>query len=77
MIGGEGLAWEMLYFLKVVIPFQSIMECRVNWDKHERNISEAFQRLRKDEHFYDVTLASEEHQFQAHRVVLSGGSSFF
>ena len=49
----------------------------MKWDKHERNISEAFQSLRKDEHFCDVTLACGDHQFQAHKVVLSAGSSFF
>jgi len=49
----------------------------VNWDMHERNISEAFHSLRKDEHFCDVTLACGHLQFQAHKVVLSTGSSFF
>ena len=37
----------------------------------------AFNSLRKDEHFSDVTLACENRQFQAHKVVLSAGSSFF
>ena len=50
---------------------------RINWDRHGTNISEAFRSLRKDEHLSDVTLACEEHQFQAHKVVLSAGSSFF
>jgi len=50
----------------------------VNWDAHQRNISEAFHSLRKDEHFCDVTLACGHcSQFQAHKVVLSAGSSFF
>jgi len=49
----------------------------VNWDKHEGNISEAFHSLRREEHFCDVTLACEDLQFQAHKVVLSAGSSFF
>ena len=50
---------------------------RINWDRHGTNISEAFRSLRKDEHLSDVTLACEEHQFQAHKVVLSAGSTFF
>ena len=50
---------------------------RLNWDKHEINITMAFNSLRKDEHFSDVTLACENRQFQAHKVVLSAGSSFF
>ena len=43
---------------------------RLDWDKHEKVISEAFSSLRKDEHFSDVTLVCEERQFQAHKVVL-------
>ena len=43
---------------------------QLNWDAHEKNISEAFNSLRKDEHFCDVTLVCEERQFQAHKVVL-------
>jgi len=50
---------------------------QLNWDKHEKNISEAFFSLRKDEHFCDVTLACEDRQFQAHKVVLSAGSPLF
>ena len=53
------------------------MDYHVNWDAHERNISEAFHSLRKDEHFCDVTLACEDRQFQAHKVVVSASSSFF
>ena len=53
------------------------MEYLLNWDKHGRSISEAFQSLRHDEHLCDVTLACEGLQFQAHKVVLSAGSSFF
>ena len=48
---------------------------RLNWDKHEINITMAFNSLRKDEHFSDVTLACENRQFQAHKVVLSESSS--
>ena len=52
-----------------MILFQT-MEYHVKWDKHERNIGEAFQSLRHDEHLCDVTLACEGLQFQAHKVVL-------
>ena len=47
---------------------------QLNWDAHEKNISEAFNSLRKDEHFCDVTLVCEERQFQAHKVVLLAGN---
>ena len=53
------------------------MDYHVRWEKHERNISDAFNSLRNDEHFCDVVLACEGRQFQAHKVVLSAGSSFF
>ena len=53
------------------------MEYHLNWDKHKKNISEAFQSLRHDEHLCDITLACEGLQLQAHKVVLSAGSSFF
>ena len=59
-----------------VMLFQT-MEYHVKWDKHERSISEAFRSLRHDEHLCDVTLACGDRQFQAHKVVLSAGSSFF
>ena len=49
----------------------------MNWDKHVINTSMAFKSLRKDEHFSDVSLACEDGQFQAHKIVLSAGSSFF
>ena len=49
----------------------------MNWDKHQINISLDFSSLRKDKHFNDVTLACENRQFQAHKVVLSASSTFF
>jgi len=56
----------------------------VKWDKHEQNMIEAFQRQRKEGHpceldfDFDLTLACEDHQLlQAHKIVLSAGSSFF
>ena len=54
-----------------------IEKFRLSWDNHKKNVGEAFVVLRKDKHFCDVTLACEDHQFQAHKVVLSAGSSFF
>jgi len=49
----------------------------LSWDDHKKNIGEAFVGLRKDKHFCDVILACEDHQFQAHKIVLSAGSLFF
>jgi len=61
-----------------IFSFEPKMEkYRLSWDNHQKNISEAFFSLRKDKFFCDVTLACEDRQFQAHKVVLSTGSSFF
>merc|ERR1719322_2105376 len=60
--------------------------CRMNsddkwclrWDEFDKNIREYFSSLRKDGRMFDVTLATEDgQQIQAHRIILSAGSSFF
>merc|ERR1711979_56850 len=49
----------------------------LRWNDFESNISVAFQELREDKEFFDVTLACEENQVQAHKVILSACSPFF
>jgi len=49
----------------------------LRWNDFESNISVAFQELRADKDFFDVTLACEEEQLQAHKVILSACSPFF
>jgi len=49
----------------------------LRWNGFEHNISQAFRELRDEEDFYDVTLACEDEQIQAHKVILSAGSPFF
>jgi len=49
----------------------------LRWTDFENNISGAFQELRNDEDFFDVTLACEDDQIQAHKVILSACSPFF
>merc|ERR1719322_1119613 len=60
--------------------------CRMNsddkwclrWDEFDKNIREYFSSLRKDGRMFDVTLATEDdQQIQAHRIILSAGSTFF
>merc|ERR1712212_473082 len=41
------------------------------------NISQAFKELRDDKDFFDVTLACDDEQIQAHKVILSACSPFF
>jgi len=49
----------------------------LRWTDFENNISGAFQELRHAEDFFDVTLACEDEQIQAHKVILSACSPFF
>jgi len=49
----------------------------LRWTDFENNISGALQELRNDEDFFDVTLACEDDQVQAHKVILSACSPFF
>ena len=52
-------------------------EILLTWDSHGKNASEAFSGLRNDEFFSDVTLACQDQQFKAHKVVLAACSPFF
>ena len=49
----------------------------LRWNDFETNISTAFRELREDKDFFDVTLACEDEQIQAHKVILSACSPFF
>jgi len=49
----------------------------LRWNDFESNISCAFRELREDKDFFDVTLACEEKQVEAHKVILSACSPFF
>jgi len=49
----------------------------LRWNDFEANISSAFRELREDKDFFDVTLACDDDQIQAHKVILSACSPFF
>jgi len=49
----------------------------LRWNDFENNISSSFRELREDKDFFDVTLACEDNQLQAHKVILSACSPFF
>ena len=50
----------------------------LKWNDFEANASKSFRNLRKEEHFYDVTLVSDDQQFvSAHKLILSASSEFF
>jgi len=49
----------------------------LKWEKHQESLDNAFQALRKDGHFCDVTIACDEKTIDAHKLVLSASSSVF
>jgi len=49
----------------------------LRWNDFETNISGAFRELREDKDFFDVTLACDDEQIEAHKVILSACSPFF
>eukprot|EP00090_Calanus_glacialis_P035451 TRINITY_DN6052_c0_g2_i1.p1 TRINITY_DN6052_c0_g2~~TRINITY_DN6052_c0_g2_i1.p1 ORF type:complete len:365 (-),score=92.29 TRINITY_DN6052_c0_g2_i1:686-1780(-) len=49
----------------------------LRWNDFETNISHAFQAIREEKDFFDVTIACEDEQVQAHKIILSACSPFF
>ena len=49
----------------------------LRWNDFESNISLAFRELRDEKDFFDVTIACEDEQVNAHKVILSACSPFF
>ena len=50
----------------------------LKWNDFQTNVSNTFRKLRTSEHFYDVTLVSDDQQqVSAHKVVLSSSSKYF
>ena len=46
-------------------------------DDYENNLGVAFRDLREEKEFFVVTLACEDEQVEAHKVILSSCSPFF
>merc|ERR1719232_1443512 len=50
----------------------------LKWNDFKNNVSQSFSKLRKESHFFDVTLISDDQkQIKAHKLVLSACSAFF
>ena len=49
----------------------------LRWNDFETNVSQAFRELREEKDFFDVTLACEDEQVSAHKVILSACSPLF
>ena len=78
------LTW--IFFIVFLPVFQQFYYRRImgtsekfclRWNDFETNISVAFRELREEKDFFDVTLACDDSQIQAHKVILSACSPFF
>lgn len=49
----------------------------LKWNDFERNISLSFREIREENDFFDVTLACDDKQIRAHKLILSACSPFF
>ena len=49
----------------------------LKWNDFEGNVSQGLRDLRNDKEFFDVTLACDDKQIEAHKVILSACSAFF
>ena len=56
---------------------QQLSQFCLRWNDFENNISSTLRELRNDKDFFDVTLACDDEQIQAHKVILSASSPFF
>ena len=49
----------------------------LNWNSFQANLSSSLGKLKESEDFCDVTIATDDEQVKAHKVIISTGSSFF
>merc|ERR1712129_84179 len=49
----------------------------LRWDQHEENRTSTFRSLWENSDFLDVTIACDDDQIDAHKVILSAASPFF
>lgn len=49
----------------------------LKWNDFEHNVSSAFNDIREEKDFFDVTLVCENNQVQAHKVIIAACSPFF
>ena len=50
---------------------------QLQWNHFEDNLATSFKALRDDCELFDVTLACDDDQVEAHKMILSASSSFF
>ena len=67
---------NIIFSFQVSITMGTEKFC-LKWNDFESNISGAFKDIRDEKDFFDVTLACDDDQLQAHKVILSACSPFF
>ena len=73
--------WERCQYLQIKniekLKIMATEKFCLTWNDYENNIGVAFRDLREEKEFFDVTLACEDEQVEAHKVILSSCSPFF
>ena len=49
----------------------------LRWNEYPSNLSNAFNELRNDEDFFDITLITEESEIRCHKLILGACSPHF
>merc|ERR1711983_278674 len=49
----------------------------LEWDQFQENMTTSFKTFRSDGELFDITLACDDGQLEAHKVILSASSNFF
>ena len=70
----EIVSREKLHRISVMASLEKFC---LRWNDFETNVSQAFRELREEKDFFDVTLACEDEQVSAHKVILSACSPLF
>merc|ERR1712129_429674 len=55
----------------------SMESVQLEWSHFQNNLVSSFKMLREESELYDITLACDDDQVEAHKVILSASSSFF
>ena len=68
---------EILYFSSCHEMGDGGIDVLLKWDDFQENLKLSFKGLRRDPDFADVTLACEDGEVEAHKVILSSSSPIF
>ena len=68
---------QRIYQLRKTIGMNTAEKLCLKWNDFTENVSDAFRDLRKNNDLLDVTLACEDGQIEAHKVVLASFSPLF